>query len=53
MECLYHVFMLNDRNVMVDFKPGEYMRKMYILTLRLFETLPACHICMSTIVELD
>ena len=45
--------MLNDRNVMVDFKPGEYMRKMYILTLRLFETLPECHICMSAIVEFD
>ena len=45
--------MRNDRNVMVNFKPGEYMRKMYILTLRLFETLVVCHICKSTIVEFD
>ena len=29
------------------------MRKMYILTLRLFETLVVCHICKSTIVEFD
>ena len=41
--------MRNDRNVMVNFKPGEYMRKMYILTLRLFETLVVCHICKSTV----
>ena len=41
--------MRNDRNVMVNFKPGEYMRKMYILTLRLFETLVVCHICKSTL----
>ena len=48
-----NVYMRNDRNVMVNFKPGEYMRKMYILTLRLFETLVVCHICKSTIVEFD
>ena len=29
------------------------MRKMYILTLRLFETLVVCHICKSTIVEFE
>ena len=25
-----HTFKSNDRNVMVNFKPGEYVRKMFI-----------------------